>query len=181
MGIKQWLKCGVLDKGVFEETESGTPQGGVISPLLANIALHGMIDDIVNHFPRTKRRKDGSTNWDYKPGIIRYADDFVVLHEDYDVILQCKELIAQWLEQVGLEIKPSKTRICHTLKDVKVNGKIRSRIRLPWIQHQVIPYWETPLCQNRMEEKPWIQNSNQTQQEENTSSSRGNQRGYQNQ
>ena len=122
--IKQWLKCGVLDKGVFEETESGTPQGGVISPLLANIALHGMIDDIVNHFPRTKRRKDGSTNWDYKPRIIRYADDFVVLHEDYDVILQCKELIAQWLEQVGLEIKPSKTRICHTLKDVKVNGKM---------------------------------------------------------
>merc|ERR1711975_184976 len=110
------LKCGVLDKGVFEETESGTPQGGVISPLLANIALHGMIDDIVNHFPCTKRRKDG-----------------------------------------------------------------RSRIRLPWIQHQVIPYWETPLCQNRMEEKPRIQNSNQTQQEENTSSSRGNQRGYQNQ
>jgi RNA-directed DNA polymerase len=40
--IKQWLKAGVLDNGVFEETETGTPQGGVISPLLANIALDGM-------------------------------------------------------------------------------------------------------------------------------------------
>ncbi|CCQ60066.1 Retron-type reverse transcriptase [Crocosphaera watsonii WH 0401] len=43
-----------MDNGVFEETNSGTPQGGVISPLLANIALHGMINDTENHFPRKK-------------------------------------------------------------------------------------------------------------------------------
>ncbi len=121
--IKQWLECGVLDKGIFEETEAGTPQGGVISPLLANIALHGMIIDIENHFPRTKRREDGSLNQGYKPKIIRYADDFVVLHEDYDVILQCKELIAQWLEQVGLELKPEKTSIRHTLRSIEHDGK----------------------------------------------------------
>ena len=124
--IKQWLECGVMDTGIFEETNAGTPQGGVISPLLANIALHGMIMDIDNHFPRTKHREDGSLNQGYKPKIIRYADDFVVLHEDYEVILQCKKLIAQWLEQVGLEIKPSKTRICHTLKEVEVDGKMEN-------------------------------------------------------
>ncbi|CCQ56358.1 reverse transcriptase-like protein [Crocosphaera watsonii WH 0003] len=72
--IKQWLECGVMDNGIFEETESGTPQGGVISPLLANIALHGMIKDTQNNFPRTKRREDGSRIEDYKPKIIRYAD-----------------------------------------------------------------------------------------------------------
>ena len=122
--IKQWLKCGVLDKGIFEETDSGTPQGGVISPLLANIALHGMINDIKNHFPGTKRREDGSLTQGYKPKIIRYADDFVILHEDYEVILQCKKLIAQWLEQVGLELKPEKTSIRHTLKSIEQDGKI---------------------------------------------------------
>ena len=121
--IKQWLKCGVMDKGIFEETDSGTPQGGVISPLLANIALHGLINDIRNQFPANKKRKDGSYKTGYQPAIIRYADDFVVLHEDYDVILKCKNLIAQWLKQVGLELKPEKTSIRHTLKSIEHDGK----------------------------------------------------------
>lgn len=121
--IKRWLKCGVMDNGVFEDTESGTPQGGVISPLLANIALHGMIEYVESHFPGTKRKKDGSLNQGYKPKVIRYADDFVVLHKDYDVILQCKTLISQWLEQVGLELKPEKTSIRHTLNSIKIDGK----------------------------------------------------------
>ena len=121
--IKQWLKIGVMDNGVFEETDSGTPQGGSISPLLANIALHGMIEHIEKHFPNIKRRENGSLNYGYKPKVIRYADDFVVLHEDYDVILQCKTLISQWLEQVGLELKPEKTSIIHTLKSIEIDGK----------------------------------------------------------
>ncbi len=54
--IKQWLKAGVMNKGVFEETECGTPQGGVISPLLANIALDGMIRDIQSTFPKSITR-----------------------------------------------------------------------------------------------------------------------------
>ncbi len=94
------------------------------SPLLANIALHGMINHIENHFPRNKRREDGSMNSGYKPKVIRYADDFVVLHEDYNVILQCKALISQWLEQVGLELKPEKTSIRHTLRSIEIDGKI---------------------------------------------------------
>ena len=49
--VKQWLNVGVMDKGIFEKTSSGTPQGGVISPLLANIALDGLIRDIRAKFP----------------------------------------------------------------------------------------------------------------------------------
>ncbi|MEB3825992.1 reverse transcriptase domain-containing protein, partial [Phormidium sp. CCY1219] len=87
--IKQWLKAGVLDNGVFEATESGTPQGGVISPLLANIALHGMINSVVNAFPKSKYI-DGKQDKGYRPKIIRYADDFVVLSPHKEVILEAR-------------------------------------------------------------------------------------------
>ena len=110
--VKQWLKAGVMDNGVFEETKAGTPQGGVISPLLANIALDGMIREIQRKF--LKGKKEHRQN--YKARIIRYADDFVVISESLEVIQQSKIAIEEWLKPVGLELKPEKTRICHTLK-----------------------------------------------------------------
>ncbi len=76
--IKQWLKAGVLDNGVFEKTETGTPQGGVISPLLANIALEGMARLIETQFP-----KKGNKN---QAVLIRYADDFVVISPSLEII-----------------------------------------------------------------------------------------------
>ena len=120
--IKQWLECGVMDKGIFEHTDSGTPQGGVISPLLANIALHGMIDEVKEKFPKSFYI-NGKQIQKFQPKIIRYADDFVILHDNYEIILQCKELIAQWLKQVGLELKPEKTSIRHTLNSIQHDGK----------------------------------------------------------
>lgn len=54
----------------------------------------------------------------YRPKIIRYADDFVVLHKELEVINHCKKLIGTWLNKMGLELKPEKTRICHTLDDI---------------------------------------------------------------
>ncbi len=119
--VKQWLKAGVMDNGIFEKTEKGTPQGGTISPLLANIALDGMIRDVSNSFPESYY-KNGRQISNNKPKIIRYADDFVVLHNELQVIQQCKELISQWLSKVGLELKPEKTRICHTLNEMEING-----------------------------------------------------------
>lgn len=113
--IKQWLRAGVLDNGIFEETNTGTPQGGVISPLLANISLHGMIDSVVNSFPKNKRLSKGKYNQAYRPKIIRYADDFVVMASDPEVILKAQDLIIDWLKPVGLELSPSKTRLCNTL------------------------------------------------------------------
>lgn len=103
--IKAWLKAGVLEDDVFNPTEQGTPQGGVISPLLANIALHGMEQIIKEKFPITRGG----------PILIRYADDFLVLHKDLTVIQQCKEAIEIWLADIGLNLKQEKTRIAHTL------------------------------------------------------------------
>ncbi|MGB5770920.1 MAG: group II intron maturase-specific domain-containing protein, partial [Crocosphaera sp.] len=121
--IKQWLRAGVLDKGNFEETHKGTPQGGVISPLLANIALHGLISDIQKSFPGSITI-NGKRQRGYQPKIIRYADDFVVVHNELEVIQQCKKLITNWLMKMGLELKPEKTRICHTMDSLEIDGDI---------------------------------------------------------
>ncbi|MEI2422820.1 reverse transcriptase domain-containing protein, partial [Arthrospira platensis SPKY2] len=115
--LKQWLKAGVLDNGVFEDTETGTPQGGVISPILANIALDGMARLIETTYPKVKGVKIKAT-------VIRYADDFVVISPSLEIIEQCKIAISEWLKPIGLEIKPGKTRICHTLNPIEYDGKL---------------------------------------------------------
>jgi RNA-directed DNA polymerase len=108
--IRGWLKAGVLDGQELFPTDAGTPQGGALSPLLANIALHGLETAIRAAFPSKCR---GVQPW--KPLVIRYADDFVVLHEDAAVIEHARQVAADWLAGMGLELKPSKTRVAHTL------------------------------------------------------------------
>src|SRR6516162_4018976 len=73
--VKAWLQAGVLDNNVFTETTSGTPQGGVASPLLANIALHGLEAFIRSHFPtRTRRNSEHpGQQLHWQPQVIRYA------------------------------------------------------------------------------------------------------------
>ena len=103
--IKAWLKAGILDEDGFHETIKGTPQGGVASPLLMNIALHGIETAIRGAFS-------------YKesvPQLIRYADDLVILHPTEAGVQKAKQLLDTWLSTIGLELKPSKTRITHTL------------------------------------------------------------------
>ena len=120
--IKAWLKSGVIDQKVFTATSEGTPQGGVLSPLLANVALHGM-ENTLMEFAKTLdvRRKDkpnSQISWQQKVKsltFIRYADDFLLIHHDLNVVQRCRELISEWLKGMGLELKPSKTRIAHTL------------------------------------------------------------------
>ena len=99
--IRAWLKAGVIDGKQFSETSEGTPQGGVISPLLANIALHGL-ENRIKQVNKTA-------------SLIRYADDFVILHHDISVVQRCQQVITEWLNGMGLELKPSKTRLAHTL------------------------------------------------------------------
>jgi len=113
--IKGWLEARVLDGEKLFPTEQGTPQGGVLSPLLANVALHGLEEKIRNAFPKTKTVNGKVVEW--TPTVVRYADDFVVCHRDLGVIQRCQELIREWLAGMGLELKPSKTRLIHTLRE----------------------------------------------------------------
>ena len=99
--VRAWLKAGVMDGEEIFPTTEGSPQGGVISPLIANIALHGLETAVAEAHPKTK--------------VIRYADDLVVLHPDLKVIEAAKQTVSQWLDSMGLELKPSKTQITHTL------------------------------------------------------------------
>jgi RNA-directed DNA polymerase len=117
--VKAWLKAGVLDNQVFVTTETGTPQGGVLSPLLANIALHGLEEYLRAHFPvRTRRNPEQpGRQLPWQPQVIRYADDLIVLHRDRTVIEHCRHLMQEWLKGMGLELSESKTRIAHTLEE----------------------------------------------------------------
>uniref|UniRef100_UPI0027D96450 reverse transcriptase domain-containing protein n=1 Tax=Microseira wollei TaxID=467598 RepID=UPI0027D96450 len=116
--IKTWLKSGVMDDKTLFPTNEGTPQGGVISPLLANIALHGM-EERVKQYAETL--KGGKRDNRKSLSLIRYADDFVILHERLEVILKCQKIINDWLAEIGLELKPSKTKVSHTLNNVEGN------------------------------------------------------------
>jgi RNA-directed DNA polymerase len=119
--VRAWLKAGVMDGGQLFPTSEGTPQGGVRSPLLANVALHGM-EERIKEFILTcdLRRSDGKYQLPKRGkldsiSLIRYADDFVILHKDLTVVQRCRDVISEWLKDMGLELKPTKTRLTHTL------------------------------------------------------------------
>jgi len=120
--IKGWLKAGFIYKGVQNPTETGTPQGGVISPLLANIGLHGLeklissqTETVIYEVTRKSGKRKGQKirNKEKRPklGIIRYADDFIITARDKEHLESAFILIKQWLSHRGLEISEEKTRI----------------------------------------------------------------------
>jgi RNA-directed DNA polymerase len=113
--IKGWLKAGVMDGKELFPTNEGAPQGGVVSPLLANVALHGLEEAVAAAFPKTSKVTGAKERW--TPAVIRYADDFVVLHRDPAVVRRSREVIEDWLRGMGLELKPNKTSISHTLEE----------------------------------------------------------------
>jgi RNA-directed DNA polymerase len=110
--IKAWIEAGVIDKSTFKPTDKGTPQGGVISPLLANIAFMGM-ETMLNEWAETwpGNKKDNMSSLT----TVVYADDFIILHEDKEVIVEAKERITKWCkENIGVELNKEKTHITHT-------------------------------------------------------------------
>ena len=111
--IRQWLKAGYLEDGVFHDTEAGTPQGGVISPLLANIAFHGMEEALgVRYW--LKKTKTYATELNPKSvGLVRYADDFVVFCHTQEAAEQAREKLKVWFAERGLTFSEEKTRIVH--------------------------------------------------------------------
>jgi RNA-directed DNA polymerase len=105
--IKQWLKAGYLEDEVVHETPTGTPQGGVLSPLLLNVALHGMEAALgVRHTSRGTIRGPRA--------VVRYADDFVVFCESReDATRVAEQILPAWLAQRGLCLSAEKTRVVH--------------------------------------------------------------------
>ena len=109
--IAQWLKAGVIDRGGFAPTGEGVPQGGIISPALMNVALHGMEEAAgVRYRPTGPRAGELATG---SPTLIRYADDLVVLCHSRDEAQRVKERLAAWLAPRGLAFNEDKTRIAH--------------------------------------------------------------------
>ncbi|MCA1702423.1 MAG: group II intron reverse transcriptase/maturase [Actinobacteria bacterium] len=109
--IEGWLKAGVVEEGRFAPTEEGTPQGGVVSPLLLNVALHGMEEAAGVRYLSTGvhagRTVSGS------PVLVRYADDLVALCVSREQAEEVKERLATWLAVRGLVFNEEKTRVVH--------------------------------------------------------------------
>jgi RNA-directed DNA polymerase len=107
--VRQWLKAGYMERGALQGTNSGTPQGGVISPLLANIALHGMEEALGIRYNK----------WGEICGrraLVRYADDYVVFCESQEDAETARQDSQDWLATRGLRLAPNKTRIVHLTK-----------------------------------------------------------------
>ena len=109
--LRQWLKSGVVERGQLNRTEMGTPQGGIISPTLANITLNGL-ESGLKRFIKTKlgRRKTDKA----KVNVVRYADDFVITGDSQELLETIvKPWVVEFLQERGLTLSEEKTRIVH--------------------------------------------------------------------
>ncbi len=112
--INQWFKCGYIDDGILHETEAGTPQGGVISPLLCNIGLWGIDFELYEHLITTRTPKDRNLKpfvsfvsniknrcREHAPsvGFMQYADDFVIVCENKDYLGRVREVVPAILDK----------------------------------------------------------------------------------
>ena len=109
--IGAWLTAGVMEDGRFAPTEQGAPQGGVISPLIMNIALHGMETAAgVRYF---KRSRGGIETAPDAPVLVRYADDLLAFCHSREHAEQVRQQLAEWLRPRGLAFNEAKTQIVH--------------------------------------------------------------------
>jgi RNA-directed DNA polymerase len=107
--LGRWLKAGYLEKHVLFATTEGTPQGGIISPALANRALDGLQGLLADRFGKTRSQRRR-----YKVHLVRYADDFIITGTS-QILLRygVQPLVEQFLKERGLELSHQKTRITH--------------------------------------------------------------------
>jgi RNA-directed DNA polymerase len=111
--LQKWLKSGYMEKHVLHESMDGTPQGGIISPALANCTLDGLERLLQEKYPAGKRLKSLGGE---KPcvNLVRYADDFVITSKSKELLEgEIKPLVEQFLQERGLELSPTKTVITH--------------------------------------------------------------------
>lgn len=106
--LRKWLKSGILYRGQYEPTEEGTPQGGIISPTLANMALNGLETELIKHVYKSMGYKKAQLA---KVHLTRYADDFVVTGASREVLdQQVRPWVERFLNTRGLELSADKTR-----------------------------------------------------------------------
>lgn len=112
--LKQWLKAGIVEKNLFVNTEAGTPQGGIISPVLANLTLD-RLEDYINKTCGIKRYKDGQKNNTGKKlmvNFVRYADDFIISAADKSTLQETiLPAVVAFLNERGLQVQTEKTKI----------------------------------------------------------------------
>ena len=101
--IGKWLNAGVMEEGMVYHPETGTPQGGVISPLLANVYLHEVLDVWFEREVRPRLRG--------RAELIRFADDFVMVFETEEDARRVAEVLPKRFEKYGLRLHPEKTRL----------------------------------------------------------------------
>jgi len=112
--LKRWLKAGVVHKGQLTPTEEGTPQGGIISPTLANVTLNGLESELLTHLGAKLGKMKAEK---LKINVIRYADDFVITGISKEVLeTEVRPWIEEFLAQRGLRLSPEKTRVTHIEK-----------------------------------------------------------------
>lgn len=113
--LREWLKAGVIYNGEFTETETGTPQGGIISPTLANLALDNLEKMLNQNFKRQQYQENGVRKLKVpKVNFIRYADDFIITGDSKELLEnEVKPLVESFLKERGLELSPEKTKVTH--------------------------------------------------------------------
>ena len=106
--LKKWLKAGYMEQHVLHPTKEGTPQGGIISPVLANLTLDGLEKKLNELYPKPKAGYNAKVNF------VRYADDFLVTGISKELLeKEVKPLVEQFMSERGLTLSPEKTVITH--------------------------------------------------------------------
>jgi RNA-directed DNA polymerase len=103
--IDNWLKAGVMEDGLFRRSSEGTPQGGVISPILANVYLHEVVDRWFHSDAKPAIGNDGI--------MVRYADDFVMVFRTQVAARKIYDVLPKRFARFGLELHPDKTKLIH--------------------------------------------------------------------
>jgi RNA-directed DNA polymerase len=104
-----WLTAGFVEDRNWFPTEAGTPQGGIISPVLANMTLDGMERDLRQRFGQANSKRA----WKNKVNLVRYADDFIITCSTKEGLVEVEKAVTEFLAKRGLSLSPEKTRIAN--------------------------------------------------------------------
>ena len=132
--LNTWLQAGYMDKSVLYPTEDGTPQGGIISPVLANMALDGLERILRKKYPKSGPKALKGMN--KQVNLVRYCDDFIITGISQEILeTEVKPLVTEFLRERGLALSEEKTKITHIEDGFdflgqhvrKYNGKLLTR------------------------------------------------------